>query len=122
MGSRDATEALAKQANSPRRQERGPGWAARRRKRIRRIRRLAVDLLGEVLLFADLFDDVELGFEPIHAFFLIGEDAFEQLTRTVVGLLSAQCDGLVEPIDRVDFHREVELVLLDGDFRRFESG
>ena len=41
---------------------------------------LVVDLFGEVLLFADLFDDVELGFEPIHAFFLVDEDAFEQFT------------------------------------------
>ena len=43
------------------------------------IRRLVVDLLGEVLIFADLFDDVKLGFEPVHALFLIDEDVFEEL-------------------------------------------
>ncbi len=77
-------------------------------------------LLGEVVLLADLADQFELGFEPIGVLLLGHEDAFEQCSRRVVTDRRADSNAVVEPLDRCVLELEVELELrghglADGD-------
>jgi hypothetical protein len=60
----------------------------------------ALDLWGEVLGFADLADQLQLGRDPVGVLLFTFEDAVEQLTGSVVALGDARCDPAVESIDR----------------------
>lgn len=55
---------------------------------IRRLVRVVAELFGEVALFADLIDDVELRLQPIDRVLLALQDSFEERARTVVALVA----------------------------------
>ena len=56
-----------------------------------------MDLLGEVVLLADLVDGVQLPLQPVRGLFLPLENLFEHLAGAVVALLTARGDARVEP-------------------------
>src|SRR5688572_20882940 len=72
------------------------------------------DLLGEVVLFADLTYELELGFEPIDVGFLFAETRLQEHARAFVALFVARGDDLPQQPDRFTFGVERQLELL-GD-------
>src|SRR5262249_34293066 len=79
-----------------------------------------LDLLREVVLGADLLDELELRRDPVDVAFLGLQHVLEQLGAGDVALVAAQADAFAEALDRVVLHLEIELelllhVLADGD-------
>src|SRR5687767_5928755 len=72
---------------------------------------VALHLLGEVVLQADLLDQRELGLEPVDVFLLVFEDLLEQAAGVVVAELAAGLDALVEARQR--FHLQGVIGLED---------
>src|SRR6185295_13266157 len=78
------------------------------------------DLLGEVVLQADLLDQGHLRFEPVDVLFLLGQDLFEEVAGVVVAFLPADLDAFVEAGEGVELEGVVGLedlrdVLADVD-------
>src|SRR6185503_6251049 len=57
-------------------------------------------LLREVILVADLADQLQLGLEPVGVLLLADEDLGEQVLGRVVGRLARSIDALVQERDR----------------------
>src|SRR6185436_17771083 len=73
-----------------------------------------------VVLGADLFEQRELGFEPVDVLLFVLEDLFEQVAAVVVAELAAGLDAFVEARQRFHLQRVVRLhdlghVLTDVD-------
>src|SRR5262245_3375622 len=72
-------------------------------------------LLREIVLLADLADQLELGLEPVCVLLLADEDPGEEILAGVVARLAGRLDTLVEKRDRGVLELEVALELfLDG--------
>jgi hypothetical protein len=63
--------------------------------RARGVSELVVDLLREITLPTQLFDQVELRLVPVDGLFLFLEDTFQQLARSVVVFRHHESNGLV---------------------------
>ena len=74
--------------------------------------RLLFQLLREVVLLADLANQLELLLDPIGVLFLGDEDALEQILRRVVMRGARRFDTLVEERDRRVLELQVALELL----------
>src|SRR5690606_28179006 len=61
---------------------------------------LRVDLLGEVVLLADLPDQLELGLDPVGVLLLGDQDPREQILGGAVAAGARRLDALVEELDR----------------------
>src|SRR5215470_1563995 len=73
-----------------------------------------LDLLGEIVLLADLADQLPLGFQPVHVVLFVDEHVLEDLAAAAVAPGAAELDPVVDPLDRLVLDGEVELELL-GD-------
>jgi hypothetical protein len=73
---------------------------------------LLVDLLGQVVLLADLFEQFELRLDPVDVLLLGDQDLLQQLARPVVTDRDCLGDRPIEPGDSVQFELMVEPQLL----------
>lgn len=71
--------------------------------------RLTVEMLGEVVLFADLPDDFYLRLYPVDVFLGIREDVLEDFARAVILLGKAQLDAALEVVATLDLKAKVSL-------------
>ena len=83
-----------------------------------------MQLLGEVVGFADLADRLLLGLDPVDVVVLGDEDLLEQRAGGVVAGGDAGGDAVVEALDRLVLELEIELELLGhrlADAHRVEA-
>src|SRR5262245_4107045 len=71
-----------------------------------------VDLFGEILLAADVLHEMELSLEPIDALLFVDEDLLQELAGSVVALLAAETDRVIQALAGFELELEVELMLL----------
>src|SRR4051794_3012052 len=73
------------------------------------------NLLRQIIRFADLRDELELGLEPVGMVLFALEHLFEHVARAVVPAVEALADAPVEPVDRLPLEVERKGQLLaDG--------
>src|SRR5437879_9797076 len=82
------------------------------RLRVRVLIAALFDLLGEVVLLADLSEEVLLRLEPVHVLFLVDQHVLEELAAAGIVLVPAELDAFVDALHRVVLDGEVELELL----------
>ena len=69
------------------------------------------DLLGQIAFVTQLFNLMDLRFQPVNMAFFVFQQTFEELTRAVIALISGKTNEPVVHSHRVNLQREIRFQL-----------